>query len=155
MLGWPRVRFALACAVLTGAPLDLVIDAGRPRYLWRTTALAAAALLAFGLFERWPRRLPRTIARWAVQVLRVAAAIPLTTLPSWVISNAKPRPFWTSEDQLLNFAMLTLLGLLLAPWAALAALVRQEVVAAVLYLATDAPFTTGEELFVGGGLGAM
>ena len=126
ILGWPRVRFALTGALVTGVPLDLVIDGGRPWYLPRTSALATAALLAFGLFEHWPRRLPKPIARWAVQVLAVAAAIPLTTFPIWVISDPGPRPFWTSEDQLLNFSMVTLLGLLLAPWAALAALVRQK-----------------------------
>jgi signal transduction histidine kinase len=127
LLAWPRIRFALIFAVAVGFPLDLVINGGRPWYLLRTLALGTAALAAFGLFEQWPRRLPRPLARWVLQVLGVALAMPLTTFPIWVMSTkAGAGAFWTSQDELLNFAMLTLLSLLLAPWAALAALVRQK-----------------------------
>jgi signal transduction histidine kinase len=126
LLAWPRIRFTLGLAVLVAIPLDLVINGGAPWYLWRTLAMGAAGLLAFGLFERWPERLPRPMARWAVQVLGVAAAMPLATAPIWIAANPTRQPFWTHEDQLLNFCMLTILGLLLAPWAALSALVRQK-----------------------------
>jgi sensor histidine kinase YesM len=126
LLTWPRLRFTLGLAILVAVPLDLLINRGAPWYLWRTLAMGAAGLLAFGLFERWPRRLPRPVARWAVQVLGVAAAMPLATLPIWTLSNPTARPFWTHEDQLLTFCMLTIVGLLLAPWAALSALVRQK-----------------------------
>ncbi len=126
LLAWPRLRFTLGLAVLVALPLDLVINGGVPWYLWRTLAMGAAGLLAFGLFERWPRRLPRPVARWVVQVLGVAAAMPLATVPIWMASNSTAQPFWRHEDALLNFCMLTILGLLLAPWAALSALVRQK-----------------------------
>ncbi len=124
---WPRIKFTLVFAVLVGFPLDLVINGGRPWYLLRAVGLGVAGLAAFGLFEHWPARLPEALARWVLQVLGVAIAMPLTTLAIWVLSTAPgARPFWTSQDELLNFAMVTLLSLLLAPWAALAALVRQK-----------------------------
>jgi hypothetical protein len=127
LVAWPRVKFALIFAVLVGFPLDLVINGGRPWYLLRTIALGAAALAAFGLFEQWPRRLPRPLARWVLQVLGVALAMPLTTFAIWVISTkAGAPPFWTNQDELLNFSMVTVPSLLLAPWATLAALVRQK-----------------------------
>jgi hypothetical protein len=127
LVAWPRVKFTLAFAILVGFPLDLVINGGRPWYLFRTIALGAAALAAFGLFEQWPRRLPKPLARWVLQVIGVALAMPLTTFAIWVISAARGAPpFWTNQDALLNFSMLTALSLLLAPWAALAALVRQK-----------------------------
>ena len=127
LAAWPRVKFTLIFACLVGVPLDLVISGGRPWYLIRTVALGAAALGAFGLFEQWPRRVPRPLARWALQVIGVAVAMPLTTLPIWVLSSGQSaRPFWTSQGELLNFCMMTALALLLAPWGALAALVRQK-----------------------------
>jgi len=127
LLAWPRVRFTLIFAVLVGLPLDLVISGGRPWYLVRTIALGVAALLAFGLFEQWPRRVPPPLARWVLQVIGVAIAMPLTTLPIWVLSSGQgARPFWTSQGELLNFCMMTALALLLAPWGALTALVRQK-----------------------------
>jgi sensor histidine kinase YesM len=126
LLAWPRIRFTLGLAVLPAIPLDLVTNGGAPWYLWRTLAMGAAGLLAFGLLERWPRRLPAPLARWALQVLGVAGAMPLATLPIWIASNPTRQPFWTHEDELLSFCMLTILGLLLAPWAALSALVRQK-----------------------------
>ena len=33
-------------------------------------------MLVFGLCEQWPARLPAWLARWALQVLGVVAAIP-------------------------------------------------------------------------------
>jgi hypothetical protein len=127
LAAWPRVRFTLIFAFLVGFPLDLVISGGRPWYLIRALALGAAALGAFGLFEQWPRRLPPPLARWVLQVIGVAIAMPLTTLLIWVLSSGQgARPFWTSQGELLNFCMMTALALLLAPWGALTALVRQK-----------------------------
>ncbi|GAA0710818.1 hypothetical protein GCM10009105_12290 [Dokdonella soli] len=84
-------------------------------------------MLAFGLFEQWPKRLPAWLARWVLQVLGVAVAMPLATYAIYVLStDAGAPPFWQDEDRLGGFAMLSVLGELLAPWMALAALVRQK-----------------------------
>ncbi len=125
--GWPSVRFTLLLAALTGYPLDLLINGGGPWYLWRSLALGAAGLAAFAVLDRWPRRLPAGLARWALQVLGVALAMPATTSVIWMLSAGRRIPqFWTDQDQLLNFAFFTLLSLLIAPWAALIALVRHK-----------------------------
>ena len=127
LLAWRRVRFTLIFALLVGYPLDLLSSGGQPWYTVRALALGAAALFAFGVFEQWPKRVPTPLARWVLQVIGVAAAVPLTTIPIWVMSSGQgDRPFWTSQGELLNFCAMTALGLLLAPWGALAALVRQK-----------------------------
>ncbi|QYG07783.1 MULTISPECIES: sensor histidine kinase [unclassified Janthinobacterium] len=88
---------------------------------------ALAALLAYGLFERWPRRLPGRLAHWVLQVVGVALAIMLT-LASLYLLNTKPGapPFWQVPERLQSYISLAFLGLLLGPWTAMAALLRQR-----------------------------
>jgi len=79
--------------------------------------LGFMALLMFGLFEQWPKRLPAWLARWVLQVLGVALAMPLGTLLLSAFVGDAGVP---SLDELQQ------LGLLVAPWIALAVLVRQK-----------------------------
>jgi hypothetical protein len=127
LLGWPRVRFTLGFAVALG----LLIGAGWESGIWaaivRTVALGFTAMLVFGLFEQWPKRLPRWMARWVLQVAAIAIAMPLATFAIWVLSTEPGAPpFWREELRLEGFGMFCGLGVLLVPWLALGALVRQK-----------------------------
>ena len=127
MLGWPRLRFTLALSGTLGLMIGLGWDSGLFAGLSRTVLIGLAAMLGFGLFEQWPRRLPSWLARWVLQVLSVAVAIPLAAFALYVLSTADAAPpFWKDSDRLGGFGMFTVMGLLIAPWAALAALVRQK-----------------------------
>ena len=57
-------------------------------------------LLAFGLFERWPKRLPHWLARWFLQVLGVAIAVPFgVSWAYWLTTMGDPQPsvrYWAS-----------------------------------------------------------
>ena len=117
MLGWGRVRFTLSFSIVLGMMLGLHGKSG-PLFI-RTVLLGLFAMLVFGLFEQWPKRLPAWLARWVLQVLGVALAIPLGMLVIHVLSTANGARMEGSET-LLG------LGVLLAPWVALAALVRQK-----------------------------
>jgi sensor histidine kinase YesM len=110
LLSWRRVRFGLLASIALG--LLLSIHWG-PSALLHMLLLAIVALLVFGLFEQWPKPLPRWLARWALQVVGVALAMPLGTL---LIGALGVAPLWPVQGIML----------LLAPWAALAALVRQK-----------------------------
>ena len=79
MLGWPRVRVALVLAVVVLVLFTHGWTTGPWSLFSRALALGLAALLVFGLFEQWPRRLPRWLARWALQVIAVGLAMPITT----------------------------------------------------------------------------
>ncbi|MBK8727032.1 MAG: histidine kinase [Holophagaceae bacterium] len=127
ILGWGRLRFTLGLTVLLGLLISLGWKSGLPSILLRTVTLGLLALLAFGLFEAWPRRLPAWLARWALQVLGVALVMPLGTYLIYILSTpAGAPPFWQVQDRLTGFVSLSAVGLLLAPWVALAALVRQK-----------------------------
>ncbi len=88
------------------------------------------ALLALGMFnllERWPRRVPEPLARWAVQVIAVAAVMPVVELV-FFISATQPGapPFWRVESRAGSFGALTFLGMLVSSWVAMTALMRER-----------------------------
>ena len=114
MLGWRRVGFTLSVSVVVG--LLISFHLGYPVII-QPVFLGLIAMLLFGLFERWPKRLPAWLARWALQVMGVALAMPLGTLVLYALSDGTGMP--SLED-------LQGLGLLVAPWVALAVLVRQK-----------------------------
>ncbi len=89
--------------------------------------MGVLGMLAFGIFEQWPRRLPAWFARWALQVLGVALVMPVAVVAIYIVSTASGAPaFWQVKDRLGGFIMLTVIGMMLAPWVALGALVRQK-----------------------------
>ncbi len=127
LLGWRRVRtVAIACAVLA-----TLFSFGwkAPHYqLWlQTFGVGLGLMLVFGLFEQWPRRLPRWLARWALQVLSVGVAAPMLVFTAYTLRmQAGAGPFWTDPGRLEGFATFSFIAVLLAPWMALSALVRQR-----------------------------
>ncbi len=127
LLGWRRVLTSLGVALALGLLLSPGWSSGLGSLLLRAFALGLLAMLVFGVFEQWPRRLPAWLARWVLQVFGVALAMPLGT---WVIyawsTPAGAPPFWTDADRLEGFGTLSVVGLLFAPWIALGALVRQK-----------------------------
>jgi len=124
---WRRLGVALGLAVAVALLLRPEWTTGLLPLLSRTATLALVGVLAFGLFEQWPKRLPRWLARWVLQVVAVGVAMPLTMLAIYLLATkAGAPPFWKDEDRMNGFMMLTFMSLLLAPWTALAALVRQK-----------------------------
>lgn len=127
LLGWRRLRLTLCFSVALGLLLGIGWHSSLASLLARTVALGLIAMLVYGLFEQWPKRLPTWLARWVLQVLGVAISIPLTT---WVIYryiyDAGAPAFWGDQERLSGFLTLCVLGVLWAPWIALGALVRQK-----------------------------
>ncbi|RQO61899.1 sensor histidine kinase [Paucibacter sp. KBW04] len=108
-----------------------------PMWLDRWAALllriglpSLAGLAAFCIAERWPRRLPQWLARWAWQVGAVAVAIPLTVLLFYQLAfPAEAGPFWQDPKRLEAVFAFCFLGTLIGPWAAMSALLRQRDIA--------------------------
>jgi hypothetical protein len=127
MFGWRRVAFALGVSLALGLPFAFRWPDGPLPLLGLTTTLGLLAMLAFGVFEIWPRRLPSWLARWAVQVGAVALAMPLGMSGLYLAVSTPGSPsFWQGLEALNDCVILTILALLFAPWLALAALVRQK-----------------------------
>jgi hypothetical protein len=126
VLAWRRVRPTLIACLLVSLLLLPTWRASYAVLFGRWIFVGLMALLAFGLFERWPRRLPRWLARWGLQVLSVAVVIPFAVLVAYLATTqGDPVPFWKNPDRLSGFGASTFIGLLLAPWIAVSALIRQ------------------------------
>jgi len=125
MFGWKRVRVVLIACVAISL-IALLRPESYPRVLLRLLMVGGIELLVFGLLERWPARLPRWLARWALQVIGVAVVVPFAMAWAyWLTSLDLPQPWYHDPLRMKGYSMLTMLGLLSAPWIAVAALLRQ------------------------------
>ena len=122
-----RAGIALTMSIGVGL-LILTGWNGSPSALFlRTMILGATTTAAFTLFELWPRRLPNWLQRWALQVVAVALVVPVTTVLIYTLSTPEGAPpFTESAERMRGWEHLTFAGLLIAPWTALAAIIRQK-----------------------------
>ncbi len=116
--------------LMAAVPLGMVISIGSETrasiWIVRALVVGLCAMLAFGIAERWPRRLPRRFARWVWQVLALIVAVPLGALLAyWLTTGGAPR-FAEYPARLIGFAQLTFAGVLFGAWIAMVAIVRQR-----------------------------
>jgi hypothetical protein len=126
IFGWRRVRVVLPVCVLFMILFSFTWEAGYRVLIGRLLFFGFAGLFAFGLFEQWPRRLPAWLARWALQVVAVAITMPFAVWIGYSVTNlGLDPPWWRNQGRLTGFATFTFLGMLLAPWMAVSALLKQ------------------------------
>jgi hypothetical protein len=124
---WRRVAVALTMSIGVGLLMLPSWASSVSALFLRTTILGLSATAAFALFEVWPRSLPRWLQRWALQVVAVGVFMPLTTVLIYVLSTPQGAPpFWENPARMDGWTHLTFAALFLAPWTALAAIVRQK-----------------------------
>ena len=122
-----RVAVAVAIAIAVGVAMMWSWGGSRSALFVRVIIIGLAGAAAFSLFETWPRRLPRWLERWVLQVVAVGALMPLTTLAIYLLSTpAGASPFWQEPARWSGWMHLTIAGLLISPWIAVAAIVRQK-----------------------------
>jgi len=127
LFSWQRLLVAALGIVVTAGLLSLIWRSELSALFVRVATAALCALLVFGVFEFWPERLPSWAKRWALQVIAVALVIPIVNAAFYVAATEPGAPpFWFANEDLVEFVLLTLLELVLAPWIALIALVRQK-----------------------------
>jgi len=125
LLGWRRVRLVLMTSLVLSVLLLPSWEGPWVVLFVRMMFLGLFQLMVFGLFERWPRRLPRWMARWVLQVAGVAIAVPFAVAIAYSLTTFGDAVPWPrNADRLSGFAMITGLGLLLTPWIAMTALYR-------------------------------
>lgn len=123
---WRRVKVVL---IVCGVIAFLFSFGWKAPYSFLIGRLLFAGLLtlsAFGLFETWPRRLPSWMARWVLQIIGVAVAVPIAMWIGYSVTNAGLNPpWWRDNDRLTGFGTFTFLGMLITPWIAVTALLKQ------------------------------
>ena len=124
---WKRVAFTLLFSFSWGALFGLGWTSGWWSAVARFMGLGFVLMIVFGLFEQGPGRLPRWLPRWVLQVAAVAVCVPVVTVAMWLASTEPGSPpFWKVPERFEGFGTLTGFGILMSPWVALGALVRQK-----------------------------
>lgn len=124
---WHGLAAIAAIGGALGYASDLAFNHGEPWFLFRMALVALVVGLTFRALSVRPKAVPWHLPRWALQVAGVAAAVPATTLVIWSVTTPTGFwPFWQDKDRLMEFALVTVAGLLVSPWVALAVLVRQR-----------------------------
>jgi signal transduction histidine kinase len=126
IFSWRRVRFTLGVAALFGVLLNMHNESPFIVVMLRALIVGMATLLAFGLFEQWPKRLPRWLPRSVLQLIGVAAIVPIgAALAYWFTTGGHP-DFDDNQKRMVGYATLTFTGVLFAPWIAVGAMLRQR-----------------------------
>lgn len=122
-----RVVISLLAASVVASILSMGWETALTGLWWRVLGIGTTLMIVFSVLERFPPRLPRGVARWAVQVIGVGIAVPMCTISIYILTTPQGAPpFWDDSRRLMGFGLLTIAGILVAPWVALAALVRQR-----------------------------
>jgi len=123
---WVRLWHTLALSALAG----LLVGWAEPVLLLMVVRALVIGLAALGMFELLgsrPRRLPRRVARWAIQVIAVGLVIPPAGAIMFALTNPPGEPaFYQVREPMRAFAGLMTFGMFVGPWAALASLVREK-----------------------------
>jgi Histidine kinase len=126
MLGWRRVRFTLIVSTLFGLMLSAGSITPTPIVVGRAWIVGLSVMLVFGLLEQWPRRLPKWLARWVLQLIGIVVVVPFAALLAYLVTTGGNPQFHENEKRAIGYAQLTGVGLFFAPWIALGAMVRQR-----------------------------
>ena len=125
---WGRVRSVLLISGVLGLVLGMAnAKMGILFVMARVVVLGLCLMTVFGVFEQWPRKLPRWIERWVLQVVAVAVSIPpLSAIIHAISTPDGAKPFYAEGPPLHAFGSVTVVAMLLGPWFALGAIVRQR-----------------------------
>lgn len=125
LFGWPRLRVVLLASVVLTLLWLPIFQSSWLLPPTRVLFVGLVQLLAFGVLERWPRRLPPWVARWVLQVAAVAFVTPFAVALIYSLTTWSQPDVWSADPKkLFGFGLLTAAGLLVSPWIAMSALYR-------------------------------
>ena len=91
VLGLRRIAVMLMVAVPLALLISIDSQTHVATWLARCVIVGSGALVAFGLAESWPRRLPHWLGRWVFQLLAMAVAIPFSAYAAyWITLGGAP-----------------------------------------------------------------
>ena len=127
LLSGPRVLLAVGVPAVFGAAFGLLAQVPAIHVtIAHAVVMGIVVTLVFGLLERYPTRLPARVPRWVVQLVGVVIAVPVGVLLPHLVHMGVSLHAAHEQAQLLSLGYLVFASLLLAPWIALGAMVRQR-----------------------------
>jgi two-component sensor histidine kinase len=126
LLGWQRVRVTLIISAIFGLLLGAASETATIIVVLRAMIVGLSAMLVFGLFEQWPRKMPSWLARSALQVIGIFMTVPFSALLAYALTTGGHPDLVNDEKRLAGYAMLTVTGVLFAPWVAVGAMLKQR-----------------------------
>jgi Histidine kinase/Histidine kinase-, DNA gyrase B-, and HSP90-like ATPase len=127
ILSWQRVRVTLVASILLGLLNSIDNEAATLVVIARAIIVGFCALLAFGLFEQWPKRLPKRLPRSVLQLIGIVFAIPpAVALAYFLTKGADSQADQSDRERAMGFAGLIFTGFLFAPWIAVGAMLKQR-----------------------------
>jgi two-component sensor histidine kinase len=116
IFAWPRLRFVLAVSAGLGIISGLHTKTALPLDVLRAMFMGCVILLAFGVLEHRPQRLPNWLPRTVLRLIGVVLAVPLSAI---IMAAVYP-------EGRSGLGALVGAGFLFAPWIAIAAILRQR-----------------------------
>lgn len=126
LISWRRLRAPyIICLVLSLIWLPSW-HASWAVLIGRLLMIATLLVLIFGALERWPKRLPNWLARWVMQIAGLAITAPFVAALAYTLTTIGDAVPWVQDkERMTGYVGMSVLGLLIAPWMAMAALYRQ------------------------------
>lgn len=125
LFSWSRLRVVLLASLVLTLLWLPIFESSWLLPPTRVLFVGCVQLLAFGIVERWPKRLPRWVARWVLQVIAVAVVTPFAVALIYSLTTFSLPEVWSADPKkLFGFGTLTAAGLLVSPWIAMSALYR-------------------------------
>ena len=126
IFAWPRLRFTLAVSAAFGVLLGIGNETATLIIIIRAALVGSAILFAFGLFERWPKRLPRWLPRTVLRLVGIVMVIPIAAAIAYTVTTGGNPDLVPGSKRMTGYSHLVFAGLLFAPWIAVAAILKQR-----------------------------
>ncbi len=122
-----RLALSLGLSALAALLLNPIFVTPLPELLGRTLVIGLLALLAFSAAGQWPRRLPKWMARWLLQVVVVGLTVPLATVLVYlVLLGGDIALLLQNPHRIAGFIWIAGSGLVVGPLLAMGALYRHR-----------------------------
>ena len=126
LFGLRRVFVTLVVSAFTGMLLASASMSPMFIVVARALIVGFTALVAFGVFEQWPRTLPGTMPRWLLQLFGVVVAVPVAALAAYWITLGGPPEFAKYPPRWNGYKSLVMGGMFFGLWTTLGAMVQQR-----------------------------
>jgi sensor histidine kinase YesM len=117
IFAWPRLRLTLVLSASFGVLFSLGSETSVLSSILRAMIVGCAVLWAFGLLEKWPRKLPTWLSRTVLTLIGICIVIPISA----IIASA-----FTGSKNEHDFGKLLIGSILFAPWIAIGAILKQR-----------------------------